>query len=861
MPARGDLVGDAYVRIHADTTFMRRAIKRRVDADIADLGKSFEREMARAGDQIEQNWRRNLARMVVSADFSPLVKQFGTVDKAVDSVEVSLLHLVQANAISMKSFREAQKILEEWKVPAKQAEAAKQAAKAVEEAAKQQRVYNAELRKAEPQQVRAMTSSLEALGDALRKDNVNRAYNVDLLKRHRVNVETLTKKLAKNENSMASFSKETEKFALRLDRTGSAVGRLFGKGSRNDAINFFGSVIGGFTKLVISGGGLVHLFSSLTSSVGNLFEKFNILRASGDGFASAFTKTFGQAALAGLGGFIVSIGVLAFLMESLVVISGLLASSLALLTGALTAAAAAVTFGLVGALLPLVPLLLTLGPAIQTFTAVWGKLSADVKQQTPEVRKLSKAWSEVSKAMDPIADKIVKSISTITPALVDFWKPLVVATGEAAARVVEDFGGIFTDPAMKGFLSEWQDTLPRLFESLGHTLTDLTAGFIAFFGPVLDYSEKFAEALGGIAEDFRDWATSAEGQNAIEEFMLLAWESAKTLWDIVTQLGEALGKVFMSGETTGQGFLQYLADLAERFNQWLSTTEGQETMRNFWRDVQDFAKQGKDLIAALFKLFDELDTAQSRKQVSLFINGLTTIVGWLSSIVEWIGTWAGAMTALGLAIGRAVSLGVTAFRIFFTVVTGVFQGILVAATIALGWMPGLGEKLRVAAGNFSRFRSSANAELAKIDRTLSVTIQTAEAMASMTALQRQMAKLQDKTVVVTVKGQVVGAGAGRAMVGGQVMQSGGILTGPTHILAGEAGREAVVPLDRPLSLIDPAVRALAAFAQGIPYLARGGIGGGRSINISQGAITVNSPAADPRHVAMSVIDQIAASAY
>lgn len=71
--------------------------------------------------------------------------------------------------------------------------------------------------------------------------------------------------------------------------------------------------------------------------------------------------------------------------------------------------------------------------------------------------------------------------------------------------------------------------------------------------------------------------------------------------------------------------------------------------------------------------------------------------------------------------------------------------------------------------------------------------------------------------------------------------SGGVLYGPTNILAGEAGPEAIVPLNRPLSQVDESVRWLAAIAQGktAPAMANGGVvAAGRTVNIDAGAIVV-----------------------
>ena len=88
--------------------------------------------------------------------------------------------------------------------------------------------------------------------------------------------------------------------------------------------------------------------------------------------------------------------------------------------------------------------------------------------------------------------------------------------------------------------------------------------------------------------------------------------------------------------------------------------------------------------------------------------------------------------------------------------------------------------------------------------------------------------------------------------------SGGLLPGPRHILAGEAGPEAIVPLNRALGQVDPSVRWLSAIAQGkVPAMASGGVvGGGSQVTIEAGAIVVQG-AYDPRRTALDVMDEIA----
>jgi hypothetical protein len=90
--------------------------------------------------------------------------------------------------------------------------------------------------------------------------------------------------------------------------------------------------------------------------------------------------------------------------------------------------------------------------------------------------------------------------------------------------------------------------------------------------------------------------------------------------------------------------------------------------------------------------------------------------------------------------------------------------------------------------------------------------------------------------------------------------AGGTFTRPTIGLFGEAGPEAIVPLNRPLSRVDPSVRALSAIAQGLsqaPRLAGSNtLGSGKSVNISPGAITIQGDM-QPEATATRVVNRIA----
>jgi len=115
-----------------------------------------------------------------------------------------------------------------------------------------------------------------------------------------------------------------------------------------------------------------------------------------------------------------------------------------------------------------------------------------------------------------------------------------------------------------------------------------------------------------------------------------------------------------------------------------------------------------------------------------------------------------------------------------------------------------------------------------------------------------IARLQD---LFSQGGRAPGGGGG----GGGAAASGALVLGPRRFLVGEAGPEAIVPLRRPLSQVDPAVRGLSAIAQGmVQRQSDGAPAGGPSkvVNIAQGAIVVQGSMA-PETTATNVVNRIA----
>jgi hypothetical protein len=881
------LVGDAYVRVHADTGPFHRELKNeraKMAEDGGAAGKEYQKKWNKAvSDERKkgmEDFRKDIREAFAAGDFSKIQKQMGGVEQATRRVNRELERMLSNGMLNNQQVTNIQRSMSRWAIPARIAEEAGRATRALtlmeksleNDRAAMTRMINegskawAEIDRAAATSERTQTAAHNKIKKAIRdqeKAFESYAKNIEEGSKGRI-----TKGLRGLEQRLGKVSNG-------FDSLGDSVGRAFGKGSRNNFFNFFGSMVGAIASLP---GLLTKAGQSVLDFGANFGEVFSAAKLGGAGNFSAAMSAIGSSltSLAPLlaavvGGFAIF----------LVLLPPLVAGAFAL-AGAVVEVAAAIGFALAGALLAAVPLLLAMGPAVIVAVAALKQFSDMRKKgwekKDPGLAKLVKDFKDLGDAISTSVDKIFKSFGKLSPVITDFLKPLTVATADAIATITSNFGDLMNAPAMKGFLNQWKTALPNIFKSFGLGLNQMLSGIMAFFTPILPFTQRLADAFKDLMTGFNQTVSGAKGQNSIAIFMERAWTAATHLWNILVNLGSALGSIFSSAQDSGgQSFLEWLDGLTKRFADFLKTPEGQKSMTDFFDNAKEAGKKFLEIIGSIGDTLLNMDTDKTRQTFNDLLDAIKDVAGWINTLSTftdslWTVLSNGASPIITL-INHWDDLG-NAFKAVQKVVIDVAGAISLAflnmvsiiinaAADAFGWVPGLGPKLREAAGKVDAFKDQVNANLRAMDRSFTITADTQLAQKQVDSLQKSINSLEGKTVNVGVRYTIEGRlpSGGVVTKGGSTTASGGLFDGAQTRIIGEAGPEAVVPLDRPLSLVDPAVRALSAIAQGKTALAAGGVVGmGRTINVADGAIRVTTNSANPLHVAMSVLDRLTAAA-
>lgn len=686
------------------------------------------------------------------------------------------------------------------------------------------------------------------------------------------------------ESWLRRFSHNLGEVNARLDVAADNTARMFGKGSRNDLINFVGSAVGGVQRLI-----------NLLPKGVELMTKFFSGEGSGINWANAGKSI--ASTLFGVAVAVTAVSVAAGPLAALVV--GLSAAVIALV-GSLTFALGAVG----GVALALSgPLVAGIGIGIAAFR----NLDAETKAIADRIGDRFVDLGDV--AGEAIGGKLRKALETVEPQI-DGLEPLVRRVSRAIGDVALSFAEVTTSAAYRAFLQDFTEFAPNAIESLGTSAANATEGMLGMFRGTIPLAEDFLGWLEDITQQFADWANSPQGQQELLAFFEKAGDSAETVGDFLAAATDALTTLLDKGRNSGDSLFESMTRSLEDLTAWLNDPANQAAIIEFFEDGEQVARDLGNTIEgvgrALGRMSDS-NTVAALGAVLAALEGIVTVISvYVSTTYTAVDGLIGGFRNLGRWIDNTVDAGADAFdrlgraiedalpeinladlvngRGLAPAVITPFQGLAGRAVRAIGTVS-LRDIVRAGglvasitspfAGLASRaLRSLGTFQLRDIVRAVGIVSAITSPFRGLAARALSalgtfaLSEIVDAAGVVDavvdpfrgLASDVLGA-IGTIDLGSLIrfprdlpgvpgMARGGISDTPRHVIFGEAGREALVPLDRPLHQVDPSVRDLAAYAQG-----RGG-----GINVEAGAIVVNE-AVDGRSTAREVLNDIVTFAY
>lgn len=731
-----------------------------------------------------------------------------------------------------------------------------------------------------------------------------------------------------------SFSRTAQQFEADVDRIGRdndrlrrgfsktgrdisgisiVVGKAFGKGSRNNFVNFIGTVVGGFSNLIEKIPGLRSLLGPLTSDFDKMSKTgqgfFQTLFEGG--FASGVTKLAGS--FVGLG--IAFAGFVTLLGPIISLFAGIAGGILAMASSMVFAAAAGipVLIGGLGALVGFV------GVGVAAFASLSKAQKSALGQ---DLKPLVDSFKELGQTIAGPVFKSLKDIVGIAQEAVEAFEPFAKPFGRAFADSLRIIAGIAQTPAFAEFVQAFGEFLPGAMRDLARIVRNVATLLFGLFRASIPVASDFLGWLSRITGHLSRMVNSVKGQRDLKRFFSDAADSAKVVADLIGDIAHAVGLLLAGGKDTGDSLLGDLDTKVEEFVAFLEAHP--DTLRKWFERAGEITSDIGKIVLGITEIIDTLDSAQGSQAAQFILTLADDFLTLLNTAIRLSDGFVLLSLPLGVIVGGLkllVNLGGKIgdfFGNFFGQLgrgfaPGRFAGLIQPGAILkaiLGRLPdidikdifkvgGLAAKILGALPNPVDFVSHMAFDIARIVQGLGSIvhdivsrfpnpvdlvshmafdiIRAVDGLGSLAGnILRSFPSVSDilnrfptASDIVNWIGDIVlnvdvnfpdpPSWLQQGLTGGllsHLTASGGVFFGPQARVIGEAGPEAVVPLDRPLSQVDPAVRLLSAIAQG---KWPGASSVGRSIDV--GGITVVTPTEDPAAVATEVLNQLAATSY
>jgi hypothetical protein len=244
--------------------------------------------------------------------------------------------------------------------------------------------------------------------------------------------------------------------------------------------------------------------------------------------------------------------------------------------------------------------------AQQKAAAAMANLSPAGQALVRTLMSLKPAWDAVR--LD-VQERLLTGIADVVKKLADNYLPILGralgATADGFNLAVKETAGWLNLPSTTKDVSDAMDKVSTAVSTAARALKPIAQMFI-------DFTSVGAEFLPGLAQDFVDLANRAADfvREARESGKLKDWiqggiDALKTLWGIFEDLGHIIYEVFKAAEENGVDFFDRVKEITGAIREFVTSTDGQETLKAFFRGIRETVDALKPGVEAVFRALME----------------------------------------------------------------------------------------------------------------------------------------------------------------------------------------------------------------------------------------------------------------
>lgn len=224
---------------------------------------------------------------------------------------------------------------------------------------------------------------------------------------------------------------------------------------------------------------------------------------------------------------------------------------------------------------------------LDEYALALANLSPNAADFVQKIRGLGEAWKALR---IEVQDNLFDGLGDGVVDLANVYLPILRTGFSGIATEIN--GGIsrfFTDLKTEHAQGNFQKIFDNAKASIG-PLMDGLSSLSGALGNIAAIGSDFLPGLSGdfagLMSRFEEWTSSEEGQNKIRDFLRESISAFGQIKDLFLAIGGVIGGLFQTSEETGKSMVQSLTDSMNEFAAWLKSPEGQKEMSQFWDDVR-----------------------------------------------------------------------------------------------------------------------------------------------------------------------------------------------------------------------------------------------------------------------------------
>jgi phage-related protein len=241
----------------------------------------------------------------------------------------------------------------------------------------------------------------------------------------------------------------------------------------------------------------------------------------------------------------------------------------------------------------------------------YADFQASIKDLPPEMQRVAKTMRDLLPAVKSIKDAIQSrffdGLEVPMRRLAATYIPMLRQQGgllaETLNTMAKEAAGFFEQRSTATDMHDGLVNINSAWTNMIGVVRPLLQVVTDVFAVSTSFLPQLTKGAGGAAKQFAAFVHNARETGKLKAWIQTGIDAVKQLGHVLWNVGRIFGAVFKAGKDSGHGFLQTLAEITDKFADFLNSAKGQKALKTLFTEIAKAVDVMKPVVAALGNAF------------------------------------------------------------------------------------------------------------------------------------------------------------------------------------------------------------------------------------------------------------------